>query len=139
MIYDPTLLLSPHIMLLRILFVNQAFLAPGLNHPDKLVSLNIYNRENELPLPFKPEVMDKLIFRRAVQTATGWTMSEDEPINKGMMQPTVKTIGKLVGFEHSTITYALRYMAGNNLDRDIQWAALVLQLSSSAKWKLQRQ
>ncbi|KAJ4394460.1 hypothetical protein N0V93_003678 [Gnomoniopsis smithogilvyi] len=118
-IFDPTLLLSPHVMLLGILFRHNAFKAEGLNrHPEKLAEFDIAQGEYELPLPFHDDIKEKFVFRRPVQTARGWQMSANQPITKGMMLAWVRRIGELVGFEHSTITYSLRYMAGNNLDRN---------------------
>lgn len=56
-IFDPTLLLSPHVFLLGILYQHKAFLAEGLNkHPSKLAELTILRGENELRIPLRPEL-----------------------------------------------------------------------------------
>ncbi|KAI0448477.1 hypothetical protein F5B21DRAFT_510101 [Xylaria acuta] len=44
-------------------------------------------------------------------------MSKDQPITSNMMGAWVRKIGELSGFEHSTVCYSLRYMAGNTMDR----------------------
>lgn len=117
-IYDPSLLLSPHVFLLGILFKNRAFKPDALNdNPHDLAGLNIVEGENELLLPIRKELDDVPVFRRAVETPFGFKMSDTQPISQGMMTEWVKRIGELLGFEHSTISYSLRYMAGNSLDR----------------------
>lgn len=35
-----------------------------------------------------------------------------------MMGGWVKAVGNILGFERDTISYTLRYMAGNNFDQD---------------------
>lgn len=116
-IYDPSLLLSPHVFLLGILFKHRAFLAEDLNdYPHALSDLDIHDGEYELPLPLKDELQDVYVFRQTTQTVSGYTMCE-KPITLGMMTAWVRRIGELLGFEHSTICYNLRYMAGNKMDR----------------------
>lgn len=117
-IYDPSLLLSPHVFLLALLFRHRAFRAENLNNnPHALADLDIYEGEHELPLPLKAEFDDVYVFRRAEQDpAGGFTMSESQHISSSMMTAWVKRIGELLGFEYTTICYSLRYAAGNNLD-----------------------
>lgn len=57
------------------------------------------------------------VFRKPVRTEMGFQMSE-EPMKKGMMTQLIHRIGELSGFEYNTISYSLRYMAGNNMDRN---------------------
>lgn len=116
--FDPSLLLSPHVFLLAILFRHEAFVSEQLNkNPHRLGELRIHPSTNELALPFKEEVQDKYVFRQCDKTSTGFVMS-DKPISQGMMSSWVRRIGKLLGFKRNTICYNLRYMAGNNLDQD---------------------
>lgn len=117
-IFDPTLLLSPHVLLLGILVRHEAFLAEGLNkHPDKLAEFNICEGEYEPPLPLRPDIKDCFVFRQAVQTDMRWSMS-DKPMSEHVMAGALKRVGELLGFEHNTISYGLRYMAGNKLDQN---------------------
>lgn len=117
-IYDPSLLLSPHVFLLAILIRHRAFKAQALNDaPEKLCELRVHPTSNELPLTLRPELNDTHIFRRAERTVTGFKTSEKKPIGYSMMSKWVKRIGLLLGFEHNTICYNLRYMAGNKLDQ----------------------
>lgn len=118
MIYDPSLLLNPHVFLLGILFRHRAFASEALNNnPTVLTCLDIHDGEFELPLPLKESMSDVLIFRRAEQSLTGYKLSS-RGITLGMMSQWVRTVGEILGFEYTTISYSLRYMAGNTLDRN---------------------
>ncbi|CAJ2503094.1 Uu.00g104880.m01.CDS01 [Anthostomella pinea] len=118
-IYDPSLFLSPHVFLLAVLFRHRAFLSEPLNNDPHLLSrLKIHPSGNELPLSLKPELNDVHLFRRTKKTLAGFVMSE-EPITYDTMRTWINRIGKLLGFEHNTICYNLRYMAGNNLDQNV--------------------
>lgn len=116
--FDPSLTLSPHVFLLAILFRRQAF-DSNLNTdgPHGLSELQIKEGENELPIYLKPELSEEFIFRRVEKTISGYQMSRAR-ISSHAMCKTVSTIGVLAGFEHPTISYSLRYMAGNNMDQD---------------------
>lgn len=116
-IRDPSLFLSPQVFLLGILFRHRAFRSESLNdNPHAIADLDIHNGDNELPLPTKQEIHKDYVFRRAVRTLTGYQMSAQR-IEKGVMGGWVKRVGELLGFEHPTICYNLRYMAGNNMDQ----------------------
>ncbi|KAI0465727.1 hypothetical protein F4859DRAFT_507826 [Xylaria cf. heliscus] len=100
-IYDPSLLLSPHVFLLAILYRHRAFETENLNtSPAILNKLRIHPSRNEFPLHLRSNLNNIFIFRRAVKSIT-------------------RRIGVLLGFEHNTISYNLRYMAGNNLDQNV--------------------
>lgn len=116
--FDPSLTLSPHVFLLAVLFRRQAF-DSNLNAdgPHGLSNLRIKEGENELPIYLKPELSEDFVFRRVEKTISGYQMSRS-PIGTPAMCKTVSTIGMLAGFEHPTIAYSLRYMAGNNMDKD---------------------
>ncbi|KAJ2981518.1 hypothetical protein NUW58_g6667 [Xylaria curta] len=118
-IYDPSLLLSPHVFLLAILYRYRAFETEGLNASlATLNKLRIYPSGNEFPLHLRPDFDNVFIFCRAAKSITGYTIS-DAPIGYDMMSKWIKRIGVLLGFEHNTISYNLRYMAGNNLDQNV--------------------
>ncbi len=61
-IYDPTLILSPHVFLLGMLFKAQAFASPSINSLEKLYSLNILNELGEQKLPLKEKLDNEFIF-----------------------------------------------------------------------------
>lgn len=63
MTFDPSVLLSPHVFLLGILFRHRAFRSEPLNDsPDKLSTINIFKGEDELLLPLKEELRDVCVF-----------------------------------------------------------------------------
>lgn len=117
MICEPTFLLNPHVFLLGILFKNRAFRAEGLNdNPHMLAEIGIHEGEPELLLPLKDELLNVPIFRRATQNSYALTTSK-EPLSYGAMASWIRRVGELVGFERNTISYSLRYAAGNSLDQ----------------------
>ncbi|KAF7521542.1 hypothetical protein G7054_g12426 [Neopestalotiopsis clavispora] len=125
-IHDPSLLLSPHVFLLAVLFRHRAFKAEALNDsPNILHTLKVPQDCFELPLSFKDDIKDKFVFRQAIKTSGGYQMS-DTAITYSTMKEWIKRIGMLCGFETNTICYVLRYWAGNNLDQ-----SMVVNVSSS--------
>lgn len=116
--YDPSFVLSTHVFILAILFRHEAFFSPGLNkNPDLLGTFRIFPGEDEFCLPLRPDIQGMFIFRKAVKTITGWAM-EKTRIPISMMSAWISSLGVLSGFEHNTIAYSLRYMAGNNMDKN---------------------
>ncbi|CAJ2505567.1 Uu.00g129610.m01.CDS01 [Anthostomella pinea] len=115
--FDPFLLLSPHVFLLGILFQHQAFRAPSLVSLCHLDDLDIHPGKNELPLPLRDDLKGVCIFRRAITTSIGLQISPAEPITYGMMSGWIKRIGEILGLQYPTIAYSLRYNAGNELDQ----------------------
>lgn len=116
LMFDPTLMLSPHVFLLAILFRRQAFDSKLNEGPHLISTFNIHPGDNELLLGLKPEVMDEPIFRRVKKTISGYQLSQQR-ITESAMAQTTRTVGRPAGFEYSTIAYSLRYMAGNKMDK----------------------
>ncbi|KAF3768443.1 hypothetical protein M406DRAFT_71451 [Cryphonectria parasitica EP155] len=116
---DSSLFLSPHVFLLAILFRHKAFKSASLNEsPHTLGSLRVADGERRTKLALRPDFAEKFVFRKAVQTAAGFEVGED-PIAGTMVAKIVSKIGLLAGFQNSTISYSLRYIAGNNLDQHV--------------------
>jgi hypothetical protein len=111
-IYDPSLVFSPHVMLLGIIFADEAFAAPSLTSPEALSMLEIPPGQNQLPLPFKPEKYDVPIFRKAIRTPLGWTIAEKEALTYAVLYAALVILGQLTAFLHILRPYALRYGAG---------------------------
>ncbi|KAI9146617.1 C2H2 finger domain-containing protein [Paramyrothecium foliicola] len=116
-ICDPSLLLSPHVFLLGILFRHRAFQAKRLVSCRDIERLDIHPGELELPMPLRSDLNDTFVFRRAIKMVTGYEMSATERITYGMISGWIKTIGAIMGVEYSTIAYSLRYNAANSLDQ----------------------
>ncbi|KAI3326690.1 C2H2 finger domain protein [Xylariaceae sp. AK1471] len=139
-IFHRSLLLSPHVFLLAILFRHKAFRAPSLTHPEGIEQLQIHPGENELPLPLRPELNDVFIFRRAVNGPTGYKISKNERITYGMMRSWIVAIGVIMGIAYTVIMYSLRYLTGNKLDEspDISESLRNLSLGHSNSVPFQR-
>ncbi|KAJ3554367.1 hypothetical protein NPX13_g10631 [Xylaria arbuscula] len=139
-IFHRSLLLSPHVFLLAILFRHKAFRAPSLTHPEDIEQLRIHPGEDELSLPLRPELNDVFIFRRAVNGPTGYKISENERITYGMMRSWIVAIGVIMGIAYTVIMYSLRYLTGNKLDEspDISESLRNLSLGHSNSVPFQR-
>ncbi|KAJ4248097.1 hypothetical protein NW762_012867 [Fusarium torreyae] len=116
-IFDDSLLLSPHILLLGLMFRHRAFEASSLVSPEHLSSLDIYPGEDYLLLPLKKSMDDVFVFRDTVKTALGgYELSQNTPITYAEICEWTKAIGVLAGFIIVTILYTLRYNTANELD-----------------------
>ncbi|VTT58630.1 unnamed protein product, partial [Fusarium fujikuroi] len=82
-IFDSSLLLSPHTLLLGLIFRHKAFEVPTLTSPEHLSKLDIYPDEDELPLPLKKCIDETFIFRDTDKTAVkGFILSSNKQITK---------------------------------------------------------
>lgn len=116
-IFDPDLLLSPHIFLLTILFQHRAFKSEILNNnPQLLYTSKIEAGENQIKVELHPNIINTHVFRRTEKTVTSLQMGT-RPIDRSMISKIVGTVGRLAGFKGNTICYTLHYIAGNNLDQ----------------------
>lgn len=112
-IYDPSLVLSPHVFLLGLILADGAFAAPNLTSAEQLSKLDIRPGTNQLPLPLKRSMDDIPIFRKSITTTYGTEISPDEPLPYATLLPLVKKLGILTGFLHIHRPYGLWYGAGN--------------------------
>ncbi|OAQ58191.1 C2H2 finger domain-containing protein [Pochonia chlamydosporia 170] len=129
MMFDPSLLLSPHAFLLGILFRHQAFRASHLTSPRQLDELDIHPGERELSLPLRNDLKEVRIFRRAVKTLTGYEMSATKTITNGMIASWIKRVGEIMGLQYETIPYSLRYNAANEFDQSPNMSEALRNLS----------
>ncbi|ORX95381.1 hypothetical protein BCR34DRAFT_607969 [Clohesyomyces aquaticus] len=111
-IYDESLIFSPHVFLLGVLFRDQAFAAYNLTSPEELSRLHIPQSRNELPLRLNQELDDIPVFRKAVRTPNGWVISDDEPLPYSTLLPWIRMLGQITGFAQVTRPYSLRYAGG---------------------------
>jgi hypothetical protein len=79
-IFDPSLILSPHIALLGLIFADNAFLAPSLTSAKRISELDIPPSYEQLPLHLKPEIADIPLLRKSTRTPYGWEISPDQPL-----------------------------------------------------------
>ncbi|KAF1364477.1 hypothetical protein EJ07DRAFT_27239, partial [Lizonia empirigonia] len=111
-IFDESLIFSPHIFLLGLLFHNQAFAAYNLTSPEELSKLQIPVGRNELPLRLNQKLDNVPIFRKAVRTINGWSISPDEHLPYSTLLPWIRILGEITGFAQVTRPYSMRYAGG---------------------------
>jgi hypothetical protein len=110
--YDETLLFSPHVFLLGLLFCDRAFAAYNLTSPEELSRLTIPPGRNELPLRLNRMLDDIPVFRKAVRTLHGWDISPNQPLPYSTLLPWIRILGEVTGFAQVTRPYSLRYAGG---------------------------
>ncbi|KAJ9656079.1 hypothetical protein H2201_008651 [Coniosporium apollinis] len=115
-IYDPSLVLSPHVFLLGLIFADRAFAASKLTSPDQLSRLDIPPGLNELRLPLRSSMDNIPVFRRSVKALSGWKISRDLPLPYSTLLPWMKKLGVITGFRQIARPYTLRYAAGKAFD-----------------------
>jgi hypothetical protein len=112
-IFDPSLILSPHVFLLGLIFADEAFAAPNLTTAEQLSGLDIRPGYEQLPLLLKPSMANIPVFRKSIKTLYGWEISPDEPLPYSTLLPWAKDLGVLTALPQITRPYCLRYGAGN--------------------------
>jgi hypothetical protein len=111
-IYDPSLIFSPHVTLLGLIFDDNAFAAPRLTSPERFSELYIEPGRNQLPVPLNHELDDVPVFRQPIKTLYGWSISDKEPMSYSVLYPAMRKLGQITNFLHVTRPYALRYGGG---------------------------
>jgi len=85
--YDKTLLFSPHVFLLGLLFCDRAFAAYNLTSLEELSRLTIPPGRNKLPLRLNQMLDNIPVFRKAVRTLHSWDISPNEPLPYSTLLP----------------------------------------------------
>ena len=124
-VYDPSLIFSPHVVLSGLMFDDQVFAAPNLTSPAQLSILEIEPGYNQLPLPLKPEMGNVPVFRSIIRTMYGWTVSPSKPLTYAVVRSSMRQLGQITGFKQITRPYALRYGAGKAFNEDGQFCLSV--------------
>ncbi|KAL2802972.1 hypothetical protein BJX63DRAFT_90216 [Aspergillus granulosus] len=115
-IFDPTLVLSPHVFLLGMLFRIQGFKnfsedGPVVDCPENLYNLGVLDGLGEQELKLKDEILDQFVFCQAVREADGIRIALGEQLTEGALRYRMKRGGEITGFEQVTKPYGLRYGA----------------------------
>ena len=97
-IYDPSLILSPHTFLLGLIFADRAFKAPNLTSPEQLGRLFVEPSRNELQLPLRSDMDNIPIFQKAVKTLHGWEISLNLQLPYSTVALWMKKLGAIIGF-----------------------------------------
>jgi Protein of unknown function (DUF3435) len=120
-IYDPSLIFSPHVLLLGLIFDDCAFAPPSLKTAEHLSQLQIPPGKNQLPIPLKTRFDNTPVFRRAERTIEGWVVSKEAALTYNVVYNSLKTIGKIVNFKQIARPYALRYAGGKAFNDNGRW------------------
>ncbi|KAJ5471584.1 hypothetical protein N7530_008941 [Penicillium desertorum] len=115
-IFDPTLVLSPHVFLLGILFRIGAFKSiskdgPVMDCPEKLYRLRVLHGLGEQELKLKDEILDQNVFCQALREPDGIRIALEERLTRGWLSYRMKRGGEITGFAEVAKPYCLRYGA----------------------------
>ncbi|EDN05396.1 predicted protein [Histoplasma mississippiense (nom. inval.)] len=113
-IYEPSLILSPHIFLFGILFFFEAFSPPSLTSMAKLRGLKIEGGRQQLLIPLKPEMANHYVFCRVAKEDGEVRIFPEE-----MMDPSssVRSMAEIAGFLHPWFNHRFRYGGGLILNK----------------------
>jgi hypothetical protein len=107
-IFDPTLVLSPHTFLLGMLFKAKAFLDPSIDSPEKLYSLNVLKGLGEQELPLRGELDDEFLFCQVVREANGIRIARNKQATADWFRYRMKKGGQIIGIKQVVKPYVLR-------------------------------
>lgn len=107
-IYDPTLVLSPHVFLLGMLFHIKAFKDRTIDCPEKLYRLNVLKNKNEQRLPLRDDLADKFVFCEAVQQGEIVQLTHELRLSNDKVNYRMKKSGEITGFAQVAKPYVLR-------------------------------
>ncbi|KAI3032155.1 hypothetical protein CBS147353_919 [Aspergillus niger] len=115
-IFDPSLVLSPHVFLLGMLFRLRAFKTFStdgmvVDCPENLYNLGVLDGLGQQELKLKEEILDRFVFCQAVREADGIRIVVEEQLTDGALRYRMKRGGEITGFEQVTKPYGLRYGA----------------------------
>ncbi|GMG38731.1 unnamed protein product [Aspergillus oryzae] len=113
-IFDPTLVLSPHVCLLGMLFHINGFKSimttgPVLDSPESLYSLGVLDGLGQQELKLKDDLLDKYVFCQTVREATGFRIAVEKKLLASTVTSRMRRAGQITGFEQVTKPYLLRY------------------------------
>ncbi|EEH47566.2 uncharacterized protein PADG_03650 [Paracoccidioides brasiliensis Pb18] len=127
-IFDPTLVLSPHICLLTMLFHIGGFKSisttgPVLDSAEKLYSVKVLNGKGQQPLLLKDELLDKFVFCQTELTSTGFKICLDKRMTPSMMSSRMRQAKEVtealqnVMLQHADIrTFVKHYQVDVDVD-----------------------
>ncbi|OJD22678.1 hypothetical protein ACJ73_05976, partial [Blastomyces percursus] len=113
-IYDPSLILSPHNFLFGILFFFGAFKATNLTSMEKLRGLTIGGGRQQKPIPLKPEMADHFVFCKVTKEGGKVRIFPEEKMDPSSA---IRTIAEICGFLHPWFNHRCRYGGGLILNK----------------------
>ncbi|KAH8706052.1 hypothetical protein BGW36DRAFT_422574 [Talaromyces proteolyticus] len=113
-IFDPSLVLSPHVCLLSMLFHIKGFkrlskTGPVLDCAEKLYSLRVLDGLGEQPLLLNTLLDDKYVFCQVDRETTGCRIALDKRMTASMVRSQMRLAGQITGFDQVIKPYLLRY------------------------------
>ncbi|THC95541.1 hypothetical protein EYZ11_004966 [Aspergillus tanneri] len=112
--FDPTLVLSPHVCLLGMLFYIKGFktlstMGPVLDSPERLYSLGVLDGKGQQELKLKDEIQNKFVFCQAVRETMGYRIALETQLTVSTVRSWMRRVGEITGFEQVIKPYLLRY------------------------------
>jgi hypothetical protein len=101
--------------MISIAFVDEAYNVPELVSPKQLFGLKAKNRPSR-PIPWKPDMLDIPVFRRAIKTKDGVVTSKKAPLPYNQYHGWLVLLGVALGFIYTLTTYCLRRALGNAIN-----------------------
>lgn len=113
-IFDPTLVLSPHVCLLGMLFHIKGFKrrssnGPVLDCPENLYRLGILDGLGQQPLLLKEDLLDKFVFCQVSRDGFGYRLVLEKAMTASMLRSRMRRVGEITGIEGIAKPYLLRY------------------------------
>ncbi|KAL4960586.1 uncharacterized protein BDV14DRAFT_140260 [Aspergillus stella-maris] len=122
-IFDPSLILSPHVFFLGMVFYLQAFgiepvTGQYLDSPETLYNMEIPKGCGSLKLPFKEELADNFVFCDFERDSNGhWQPDTATRMPKGKPNYRIRETGMILGLDQACYPYLMRYAGAKNLNR----------------------
>ncbi|KAE8414836.1 hypothetical protein BDV36DRAFT_298672 [Aspergillus pseudocaelatus] len=114
-IYDPSLMLSPHTFLFGILFHNNAFRAPGIKSIEDLRHLWAEDGRQQIEVPLKRDKAKHYVFCKVKGVCDKIQIHRDQPISQSTLSRQLKIFGEIAGFKWSLFTRRFRNATRINL------------------------
>lgn len=105
-IHNPTLILSPHVFLLSLLFHMRAF--ANISSPEQLYRLRVPSACNELLIPLRTELDEDFLFCDVKPTNDGYKLTPGVKFSSSRIRYYMKQGGEETGFGQVTKPYCLR-------------------------------
>ncbi|TKA68777.1 hypothetical protein B0A55_09571 [Friedmanniomyces simplex] len=113
---DSCLPFCPQIVLLGLMFADNAFESCHLTGPDRLFRLHVPRHLHQLELPIKESLRRVPVYRAVEQTAYGYGISPTTEATGGWLRQQFRRWGEATGFELPLKPYGFRRGNGEALD-----------------------
>ncbi|KAE8413590.1 hypothetical protein BDV36DRAFT_286879 [Aspergillus pseudocaelatus] len=97
-IYNPSLMLSPHTFLLGILFHDDTFRAPGIKSMEDLRRLCVEDGRQQMEVPLKWDKAKYYVFCKVKCVRDKIQIYRDQPISQSTLSRQLKIFGEIAGF-----------------------------------------